>query len=31
MTTETIYQIGYVAMLTILLITDWYASRAGKI
>jgi len=31
MNTETIYQIGYVAMLAILLITDWYASREGKI
>lgn len=31
MTTETIYQIDYVAMLTVLLIIDWYASKAGKV
>lgn len=31
MTTETIYQIGYVAMLSILLINDWYVSREGKL
>ncbi len=31
MTTETIYQIGYFAMLSILLIIDWYASKAGKV
>ncbi len=31
MTTETIYQISYVAMLSILLIIDWYASKAGKV
>lgn len=31
MTTDQIYQIGYFAMMAILLITDWYASKAGKI
>ncbi len=31
MTTYQIYQIGYVAMLSILLITDWYVSREGKL
>lgn len=31
MTTYQIYKLGYVAMLTVLLIIDWYASKAGKV
>ncbi len=31
MTTPQIFQVGYVSLLTFLLIIDWYASKAGKV